>query len=167
MGGQHPPVTEDDRDAVRRLHAEGLGRNEIARQIGRAQRTVSVIAAELGLDFDRTMTAVATQARVIDGKARRAALVQRSYARAEKLYDRLEADESDGYQYTAVTSKGIETRCLDHVPGIEERAIAQAAGQYLTHAAKLEAIDADSGSGEVGSLLTSLFDRLRDRHGDS
>jgi len=45
------PITDRDQ------HAEGLTRNTIGRQIGRAASTVSKIAAELGLDFDRSRTA--------------------------------------------------------------------------------------------------------------
>jgi IS30 family transposase len=90
------PVTDEDRERLRQLHAEGHGRNEIARRLKRSPRTISILAEELGLSFDRTATAVATQARVIDAKARRAALIHRAYARAEKIYDRLEADEGSG-----------------------------------------------------------------------
>ncbi|MCX4581987.1 hypothetical protein [Streptomyces sp. NBC_01481] len=65
------PVTEEGYDAVAELHAQGLGRNEIARQINRAQRTVSLIAQELGLEFDVTMTEVATAHRVAQLAAKR------------------------------------------------------------------------------------------------
>ncbi len=68
------PVGEADEEAVRQLHAAGLGRNEIARQIVRGQRTVSVIAARLGLTFDVTMTEEATRHRVAQLAEKRAIL---------------------------------------------------------------------------------------------
>ncbi|WKU03741.1 helix-turn-helix domain-containing protein [Micromonospora sp. HUAS LYJ1] len=68
------PVTQDDYDRVRALHAEGLSRNAIGRQLRRSGKTISEIAVELGLTFDRTQTKVATEARVADAKAKRAAL---------------------------------------------------------------------------------------------
>jgi transposase len=68
------PVGEADEEAVRRLHAQGLGRNEIARRIGRGQRTVSVIAARLDLTFDVTMTEEATRHRVAQLAEKRAIL---------------------------------------------------------------------------------------------
>lgn len=156
------PVTDEDRQAVRRLAGQGLGRNAIARELNRSPRTISVIAAELDppVLFDRTMTAVATEARVIDAKARRAALIQRAYARAEKIFDRLEADETDGYKFTATTVNGIETETLDHVPGPEERSLATAAGQYLAQAAKLEAMDAGSGHEEDRGILAGIAQAL-------
>ncbi|MDT0409939.1 MULTISPECIES: helix-turn-helix domain-containing protein [Streptomyces] len=155
-------ITDEDRSAVRALHAEGLGRNEIARRIGRGSRTVSVLAAELGLSFDRTHTAIATEARVIDAKARRAALVQRAYTRAEKIYDRLEADAGPvGYDFTATSVNGIETKNLNHVPAQDERALALAAGAHLAQAAKLEALDGDPGLDAARSMLGGLAEGLR------
>ncbi|MGW8365088.1 helix-turn-helix domain-containing protein [Streptomyces wedmorensis] len=68
------PVGEADEEAVRQLHAEGLGRNEIARRIGRGTRTVSVIAARLGLIFDVTMPEEATRHRVAQLAEKRAIL---------------------------------------------------------------------------------------------
>ena len=163
MANQHTrPVTDEDRQAVRRLAGQGLGRNAIARELKRSPRTISVIAAELDppVLFDRTMTAVATEARVIDAKARRAALIHRAYARAEKIFDRLEADDTDGYKFTATTVNGIETETLDHVPGPEERSLATASGQYLAQAAKLEAMDAGSGHEEDRGILAGIAQAL-------
>ncbi|MFJ1865532.1 helix-turn-helix domain-containing protein [Streptomyces sp. NPDC088097] len=57
------PLSDEEADEIRRLHAEGLGRNEIARQIGRGTRTVSVCCARLGLIFTNTATEAATAAR--------------------------------------------------------------------------------------------------------
>lgn len=156
------PVTDQDRDAVRRLAADGKGRNEIARELKRSPRTISQIAEKLDppVTFDRTMTAVATQARIIDAKARRAALINRAYARAEKIFDRLEADETSGYKFSATTVNGIETKTLDHVPGPEERSLATAAGQYLAQAAKLEAMDAGNGHEEDRGILAGIAQAL-------
>ncbi|CCK30383.1 hypothetical protein BN159_6004 [Streptomyces davaonensis JCM 4913] len=60
-GWTKTPVTEEDYQRVRELHALGMGRNAIAREINRAQRTVSVIAAELGLTFGTSTTAARWQ----------------------------------------------------------------------------------------------------------
>lgn len=73
----HRPLTDQDRDQVKALHAEGLGRNAIAKRIGRSAWLVTKIAREAGLDFDRSnhpQLQVATAARVADGRARRAKL---------------------------------------------------------------------------------------------
>ena len=135
------PVTQADRDQVAALHAQGLGRNAIARQLGRSASTVTQIATEAGLSFDRSATAAATEAAKVDNAARRAKLIARAYTRAEAIYDRLEADQ---YRFTATSVHGIETVTLDHVPAPDEKALASAINSYLTGAVKLEQVDSDS-----------------------
>lgn len=68
------PLTDDEITEVRRLHAEGHGRNEIARRLDRGTRTISVLCARLHLTFDRTATEVATAARVADIAEKRSIL---------------------------------------------------------------------------------------------
>ena len=66
------PITDRDREQVRRLHAEGKSRNAIARSIGRSAASVSKIARELGLTFSGgARVAAATEARRADAAARR------------------------------------------------------------------------------------------------
>jgi hypothetical protein len=60
------PVTQQTRDDVQRLYDEGCGHNEIARRLKCSPRAISVLAAEMGLSFDRTATEEATRARVAD-----------------------------------------------------------------------------------------------------
>ncbi|MGW1678517.1 helix-turn-helix domain-containing protein [Saccharopolyspora sp. NPDC002376] len=48
------PITDADRERVRELHTQGKTRNHIASEIGRSPSTVSKIARELGLSFDRS-----------------------------------------------------------------------------------------------------------------
>lgn len=68
------PVTDAERERVRQLHAQGLGRNEIAAELGRSAGTITNIAKALGLSFDRTATAAATEARQADLAALRTQL---------------------------------------------------------------------------------------------
>jgi hypothetical protein len=154
------PITDEDRAEIIRLHGEGKGRNEIARLSGRSLRTVSRICEDAGLTFDRTATAVATEARKTDAKARRAAIIDRAYARVEKLLDRLDTADRGQFAFTASSVNGIETVHLDHVPGQEEKAISGAIGTYLAQAAKLEAIDGDPGVEAARSMLGSLAEGL-------
>jgi hypothetical protein len=84
------PFTDPERDQVARLHATGMGRNEISRQTGIHQRRVSAIAESLGLTFVRSPhVAAAAQAKVIDAKARRAALALRLLEDAERMRQQL------------------------------------------------------------------------------
>ncbi|MEV7793410.1 helix-turn-helix domain-containing protein [Streptomyces sp. NPDC087512] len=82
-------VTAEDRAEIIRLHGEGLGRNEIARRIGRAQRTVSLICAEEGLVFDVTMTEEATRHRIAQLAERRAMLAEALQDDAERLTEQM------------------------------------------------------------------------------
>ncbi|MFJ3021474.1 helix-turn-helix domain-containing protein [Streptomyces tendae] len=83
------PVTPEELQQIRDLHAEGKGRNDIARALGRSPRTISLHAADLGLTFDRTLTAEATKARVADLAERRAILAEALQADAERLTEQL------------------------------------------------------------------------------
>src|SRR5690606_18819922 len=83
------PVTEHDYQQVKALHAKGLGRNEIARQLGRSGKTVSLIAAELGLSFERQAPLAAVEARKADARARRAALALALLEDAERMRQQL------------------------------------------------------------------------------
>ena len=67
-------TTPDPRTQVVDLARAGHGRNEVARRTGIPPTTVTRIASEAGVSFDRTATATATQARVVDSKARRSIL---------------------------------------------------------------------------------------------
>ncbi|SCL43426.1 hypothetical protein GA0074692_6877 [Micromonospora pallida] len=79
------PVTQADYDRVKELHAQKLSRNAIAKEMGRSGKTISRIADELGLTFDRERTKVATQAKKDDAAARRAKLQVDALAGAQKL----------------------------------------------------------------------------------
>lgn len=79
------PISEEDKRRVRDLHAAGESRNAIAEAIGRSGATVSKIAKELELSFDRTKVKAATEAKVADARARRAALMLDLLADAQRL----------------------------------------------------------------------------------
>lgn len=69
-------VPEETRAEVLRLARSGLSRNEVARRVDVSTATVSRIckAAVPPVTFDRTKIAQATDAKVQDAKARRAAI---------------------------------------------------------------------------------------------
>ncbi|GGV42565.1 helix-turn-helix domain-containing protein [Streptomyces spectabilis] len=80
--GKACPVTDADREAVRRLHADGKGRNEIARELRRSGRTISALADELGISFDRAAEVrAATEVRQADLADPRARFAEQLRAR--------------------------------------------------------------------------------------
>lgn len=150
----NPRVTDEERDEIRRLHAEGHGRNEIGRLVGRSQRTISEQAAKMGLLFDRSATAVATEAKVIDARARRARIM-------EQLYDVIEADlaylkKPDGYVLVEVSAGKAVPFGAERLPAQDRRALITGISTAITAASRLEALEGDPGVAGAASLLTSL-----------
>ncbi|MGW7361987.1 hypothetical protein ACWGI8_00815 [Streptomyces sp. NPDC054841] len=65
------PLTPEQREAVLDAARSGASRNEVARQTGVSPASVTRICSAAGVAFDRTATAAAVEARVIDLKAAR------------------------------------------------------------------------------------------------
>ena len=143
---------------ARELFDQGLGCNAIARELGVAPATISAWAKREGIEFDRAQVAAANNAKVIDGKARRLALQERAYTRAESLYDRLEAPQ---FNTLVRTDVGVEKpQQLDFVPPQNEREIAQSIQTHIGVAVKLEQLDGTLGQDDATSMLARLGQAL-------
>ncbi|MEV0445846.1 helix-turn-helix domain-containing protein [Streptomyces spectabilis] len=163
--GKARPVTDADREAVHRLHADGKGRNEIARELRRSGRTISALADELGISFDRAAEVrAATEVRQADLADRRARFAELLQDDAELLRARLRQP------CTVYSFGGKENDYAEHTfpapPNAEAVQILRGVGIAVDKSLRLVPSKDEDGSGEVGSLLTSLFDRLRNQHGD-
>ncbi|MEU0332217.1 helix-turn-helix domain-containing protein [Streptomyces sp. NPDC006193] len=163
--GKARPVTDEDRKRVRELHAEGKGRNEIAELLGRSGRTISEIAKGLGISFARAAEVrQATEIRQADLAARRAAF-------AIKLHDIAEREAAKINQPHEYWDWGGKDHDFDTftapepTPG-DKRAYMSLVATALDRSLKLAPPKEEGGADKVGSLLTSLFDQLRERHGD-
>lgn len=161
----NPPVTDEERAEIRRLHAEGCGRNEIARQIGRGTRTVSVVAADLGLSFDRTRTEEATRARMADLAERRTILAEALQGDAERLTEQV-------WQPAVVFNFGgkdntYEKREVPEPPAADKRQLMQAAATAIDRSLRLvppaEDGGAEAGRSMVGQLMTGLTSLYREQ----
>lgn len=166
------PVTDDERAEIRRLHAAGVGRNEIARRIGRGSRTVSEYCQKHGLTFDRTKTAAATEAKMIDAKARRAAIAARLYGLAEADLAYLEGAEK--YELIEVSSGQAVQYTPKRLPAQDRRALVQSVNTALASAARLEALDTNNGVddaksmlGQLASGLTAAYNAMNEGAGDA
>jgi hypothetical protein len=157
MRERKPPLTAKQRATILKLHADGLGRNQIARTTGLGAATVTKVIHEAGLSFDRTATKAAVEARRIDLADARTRLTERLYTRATSILDRLEADT-----YTAVmrASFGEEKpQTLQFVPARDERDLAAALGVLATQAARLEQVGNPAGE-KVKGLLGEIADQI-------
>ncbi|WP_129307983.1 helix-turn-helix domain-containing protein [Streptomyces sp. L2] len=159
LHGNQRAVDEDDYRQVAALHAQGLGRNEIARRINRAQRTVSVIAAELGLAFDVTMTEEATRHRV----AQLAAL--RADTAMDLHLDALKLTQSMWEPATIFNFGGKEntfnSEPVDEPPPIDKKNLMAAAGIALEKSLKLVPPADDTGAEDARSMLGQLMVGLK------
>lgn len=143
--------TPEQLAAIRDGNAAGKSLHSIAADLGVTKRNLSNQAARMGLTWDRSRTQSATAARVADAKARRAALVLRSLARAEHLYDRLEAPEFT--TLTRGTGGAEHTETLKFVPARDERELAVTIRTHLDASMRLEGHDAGTGAQAVIGLL--------------
>lgn len=160
--GGHPPVTQAERDRIVELHGQGLSRNAIAKEIGRGGRTVSRIADELGLTFERTRTAAATAAKKADGAARRAHLQVEALDAAAKLFEQMFAP-TKVYNFGGKENDYNE-REHPEPPFRDKRDIATAIKALADTALKLAEYDKATGNEDEKSMLSDLRVALLEVH---
>ncbi len=159
------PITEADRDAVRRLHAEGKTRNQIAREIGRSGSTVSKIARSLDLSFERGPEVVAaTEARRVDLAERRQQLAEALHEDAERLRAQLWAPCVVG-AFGGRDNVWSE-QALDKPTFSDQRQILAATSIALDKSLKLAPAEGGEGADDVRSMLGSLGAALADAFAD-
>ncbi|MGW1770651.1 helix-turn-helix domain-containing protein [Streptomyces sp. NPDC002104] len=159
------PITDADRDQVRRLHAEGKTRNQIAREIGRSGSTVTKIAREFDLSFERGPEVVAaTEARRIDLAARRQQLAETLHQDAERLRAQL-------WEPTVIGAFGGKDNVwseqpLDRPTFSDQRQILAATSIALDKSLKLAPAEGGEGTDDVRSMLGTLGAALADAFAD-
>ncbi|MFE4203944.1 MULTISPECIES: helix-turn-helix domain-containing protein [Streptomyces] len=163
------PITDKDRQAVRRLHGQGKPRNEIARTIGRSSSTVSKIAAAFDppLTFDRAAEVeTATQVRRADLAARRAELAITLHDAAEREIGRMTQPhlyfEWGGKDHTYAEKVQPEPTPADR------RTMMATAGAALDRSLKLAPPREEAGEQSrsvIGRLMDGLARNYAERHG--
>ncbi|WP_067483798.1 helix-turn-helix domain-containing protein [Actinomadura hibisca] len=151
------PLTPDEHDRIRALHAEGLSRNAIARELGRSMAAVSAAAERMGLEFDRARTRAATKAKQIDAKAKRAQLSLDLLNDGERLRTRL----WEPTEVVVSTPKGPVRVTLPLPPARDARDIMAAVHTAIRGHADLERLDSDSGADAAKSMLGQLGEALQ------
>lgn len=158
-GWTRTPVTEEDYQRVAELHAQGMGRNAIAREIGRAQRTVSVIAAELGLVFDVSMTQDATRHRVAQLAALRADTAVDLHLDALRLTQQM-WEPAIIYNFGG-KENSYNWKEVAEPPSGDKKNLMAAAGIALEKSLKLVPPSDDSGAEAARSMLGQLMVGLK------
>lgn len=165
------PMSDTELEQVRKDHAAGKSLTATARDLGRSKSTVRQAGIRMGLSWStgNERTAAASAVRQQSNRDRRQALVSRMYGRAEKIMDRLEADQFKVIGFTGGEMGGRAVTTVvdaDAIPGNEERALFGMAINALAAAAKLEAVDAaDNGAADAKGILGNLSDALQAAYG--
>ena len=143
MTSQQPRQWSDaDTDELRRRHADGQSLRTIATEMRWAKQTISKRAIEHGLSFDRSRTAAATQARVIDAKAKRAELALALLEDADRLRAQLWAP-SLVFNFGG-RDNTYEEHTLDKPTYADQLKIMQALGAGIDRHIKLVQVDTDN-----------------------
>lgn len=158
------PVTAEDEEAVRRLHAAGKTRNQIGREIGRSPSTVSKLALKLGLGFDREATAAATAAKTTDLAARRVALAERLHDDAERL--RLQLWQPHIYFDWGGKDHEFDTHKAPEPTPADKRSLMGAVSVAVDKSLKLAPPDTGDSSEQVRSMLGAIGEALTGAFGN-
>ncbi|MEU7340557.1 helix-turn-helix domain-containing protein [Streptomyces sp. NPDC007074] len=160
------PIDANDRRRVRELHKQGKTRNDIARSIKRAPATVSKIATELGLSFERGAEVVAaTEARRIDLAARRVVLAEQLHQDAEKLRAQLWQPCTIG-AFGGKDNVWSQTQ-LAQPTFPDQRNILAATGTAIQQSLKLQPAEGGEGADVVRSMLGTLGEALTQAAADA
>ncbi|MFJ4009451.1 helix-turn-helix domain-containing protein [Streptomyces sp. NPDC090026] len=163
MASKKGPVTDGERDEIRRLHAAGKGRNDIAKHLHRSGRTISDQAKRMGLNFERGIeVAQATEARKLDLDARRVQLAEDLQVDAERIRRKL-------WEPTVVYNFGgkdntFESRTFPEAPADVARTLLSAAGTAIDRSLKLCPPKDETGVEEGLALITKLMSGLTAVH---
>jgi len=150
---QFPPggIRDHDED-VARLHAEGLGRNDIVRELGLTNHLVTQSAKRQGLKFDGSQVLMATEVRRREAQERRAILSLQLLDDAEALRERLFSPMTY-VQYGGKDFVRVEDTPEQPVPH-DQAALVRGIGMLLDRAIKLDEYD------KAGTTLEDAYNFL-------
>lgn len=84
------PIGDKERHKIAAALRSGGKRNEVARDFKRSAGAISKIAKEEGIEFDRSHTKKATEARLAYGEDRRLELIGKGFEKASALLEALQ-----------------------------------------------------------------------------
>lgn len=148
------PVDPSLRARAIELIRGGMARNAVARELRIAPSTVTKIAQDENLTFDRGPTAAAVAARQLDMKARRLELIEELMSKAA---DHLVAIDQPFLAFSfGGKDNTYEEHTLDRPPTGDLLNLHRATSIALKDARDLIRDDDDEGVGEAESLLMNL-----------
>lgn len=157
-GTRTPKVTAAVRDRVVDLHARGFGRNAIARELGLAPATITTIANDLGLAFDRAATKVAVAARKTDAAALRSELELQLLEDAQRL--RAQIWQPHEYREYGGKDHQLAKWTQPEPAPVDKLKLMQAAGNAIDRSIRLGELDKDDEVEAAKAMLVDLFEQL-------
>jgi hypothetical protein len=153
------PWTDDEDQVLRDFAAAGRSISKMsAALVGRHPSSVKRRLDKLGIHLDRTQTAAATQAKVIDAKARRAALEVALLEDAEEMRRRMFA-KTTVYNFGGKDNTYNE-REVNEPPHADKLKLMQAAGIAIDRSLKISEHDASTGheaaASAAGDILAAI-----------
>jgi hypothetical protein len=150
------PISDDDRAEIRYLHAQGKGRNEIARIMRRSGRTISEEAAEMGLSFARAAEVrQATEIRAADLAELRTNLAYDLTVDAVRLREQL-------WEPCRIYNFGGKDNTLafedvDEPPPLEKKNLMTTVGVAIDRSVRLVPLADDTGEDAARSMVGQLI----------
>lgn len=153
------PVDAQTRARMLELFAEGkLGRNAIARELGVAGSTVTLVAKEVGHEFNWEATELAVRAHSIQAAQIRSRLAQMALLRAAETLEAMDAPTTLVH-YQATTEHdtgGWKEHVLDTPTIADQRNLATTFGILVSRASDLMRSTEGAASAEAVSMLDTL-----------
>ncbi len=157
------PVTDEDTERVRQLHADGKSVRAIAREMDRSASTIRDIGKRLHLSWDRSQTAAATAAKQADLRAIRAERVAWAYQQIGEIAQRL---AERPYRTVGRDEDGATTEVtLSVVPAKDMLDLSRSIGVLAKVAVDLEKVDASAGTDDARSMVGALVEMLQANRG--
>ncbi|MEU3162914.1 hypothetical protein [Streptosporangium sp. NPDC006930] len=157
------PLSDEKRAAILDAIKAGGKRNEIARAHGVGAGTVTKIAQEAGIAFDRSVTKNATEAKKADNAALRASTSRRLLVKANEFLDQMDA-EHVAFNFGGKDNTYNEKR-LPRPPVSDLRNLMTAAAVAIDKHLVIEKHDSGTGAEQAASLLGAMFADMQERHG--
>lgn len=157
------PLTDEELQRIRDLHAEGKSCSDIARTLDRAPSTISRNATKLGLTWDRAQTKNATVARKADAASRRSELALALLGDAIKLREQL-WEPCLAFNFGGRDNTYAEHQ-LERPDFAGQEKIIRSVAVAVEKSLRLTDYDTGDDAAKVGSLLGALFGDMQARHG--
>lgn len=153
-------VTDAERARIVEAVEAGRTRNDIARSFERSPSTISKIASDEGLSFDRSQTQAATKAKQADNRAWRAEFITKLQDDAEHLRKRFRSPityfDLDG------RTGGVAQVTLDEPTPADQRNLAGSLKMILDSMVNIERVDKPGAGHGIAEQLVENLAALRD-----